>query len=459
MKRMCKTVTGVAVLTLLSGAVLAGCETAGKKEGTGKQENGASEKITLTFETSVYVEAPHKKAIDLLVKAYNEAHPNVNIVVHGADYENFWDKLATEVIAGTQGDIVQVYPENIATYNSLVSDGAFLNLDPYIKGKDLETKLVGQELTKLNGSYYAISNYAWGTTGIFYRKSLFEKAGINPDNIKTLDDFKAAAEKLGADTNNDGKIDQYGFASVVGSHPFVASEWYRLVARPVSNGIYFPDGESGPYTADRINVNSEANVWAAQWWQDFIANEKITPPGTRDKKVGREMFWDGKAAMNMDGPWFIGMTRERDAKLLEDLGLMPQPAIVYEGKTYKPNPTMYPLVAMISKKAKHPEEAWKFLEWMASPEAQKLIAVSGMIPSNKDYIATDDYKKENALAFKFFDFMEKYYAPAVMDPPIPQQGQLSQIMVEAAQDMFVGRKDVKTVMEQAEKNMKNAMNK
>lgn len=449
---------GIFAMVVLTSIVLSGCGSSNDKD---SNANGGSEteQVALSFETSLYAEAPHKKAIDALISTFNEKNPNIKITVHGTDYENFWDKLTTEVIAGTEGDIVQVYPENISTYNSLISGGAFVNLDPYIKGKDLETKLVGQDLSKVGDSYYAISNYAWGTTGIFYRKSLFEKAGIDPGSVKTLEDFKNAAIKLGVDTNNDGKLDQYGFASVVSSHPFVSSEWARLIARPVSGGIYFPNGEAAPYDASRINVNSEANIWAAKWWQDFINNEQATPPGTRDKKVGREMFWNGQAAMNMDGPWFIGMTQETDAKLMDDLGLLPQPTITYNGQEYKPNPTMYPSVAMISKGSKHPEEAWKFLEFMTTPEAQKIIGGSGMIPSNKDYVATDEYKKGNELAVKFFDIQDTLYAPAVMDPPIPEQGALSQIMVDSAQEMFIGKKDVKTSLDAAAEKMKKVFDK
>ncbi|GGD84685.1 ABC transporter substrate-binding protein [Paenibacillus nasutitermitis] len=455
-KRFKKSFSGIFATVILTSLVLSGC--GGSNDGDAKGSSGEGQ-VTLSFETSLYAEAPHKKAIDALISTFNEKNPNIKITVHGTDYENFWDKLTTEVIAGTEGDIVQVYPENISTYHSLISGGAFVNLDPYIKGKDFETQLVGQDLSKVGDSYYAISNYAWGTTGIFYRKSLFEKAGIDPASVKTLEDFKNAAIKLGVDTNNDGKLDQYGFASVVGSHPFVSSEWARLVARPVSGGIFFPNGEAAPYDADHINVNSAANIWAATWWQDFIKNEKATPPGTRDKKVGREMFWNGQAAMNMDGPWFIGMTAETDAKLMDDLGLLAQPVITYEGKEYKPNPTMYPSVAMISKGSKHPEEAWKFLEFMTTPEAQKIISGSGMIPSNKEFVATEEYQKENPLAVKFFEFQDTLYAPAVMDPPIPEQGALSQIMVDAAQDIFLGKKDAKAALDVAADKMKESFNK
>lgn len=449
-----KAFTAAIMAVVLLGGCASGNNAPNNGAGTGNTGTGGSgdSKITITFETSVYAEEPHKKAIDALIAKYNETNPNVIIKVHGTDYENYWDKLTTEILAGTQGDIVQVYPENIATYNALTEGGTFVNLDSRIQSAGLEDKLVGQELSKVDGSYYALSNYAWGTTGIFYSKSLFEEANIDPDSIQTIEDFKEAAIQLGSVKDN-----QYGFSSVLGTHPFVASEWYRLIARPVSGGIFFGDGEAGPYEADRVNVNSAANVWAAQWWQDLMADGKATPPGTRDKKVSREMFWNKQVGMVMDGPWFIGMTKERDEALLADLGVIPQPSIEYEGQTYKPNPHNYPIVSMISAKSKHQDEAWAFLEWMASDEAQALVAQSGMIPSSKSYAESEAYQAENPLAGKFFEFQENVYAPAVMDPPIPELGTLSQILINAAQDMFVGKKDAQATLDSAAEQMKEAL--
>jgi multiple sugar transport system substrate-binding protein len=445
---------GWSVLTALAvtgTAALSGCSANSSSDSGGAA--GATDKVTLTFETSVYAEEPHKKAIDALIAKYNETHPDVTIKVHGTDYENYWDKLTTEILGGTQGDIVQVYPENIATYNSLQADGTFVNLDERIKESGLEDKLVGQELSKVDGSYYALSNYAWGSTGIFYNKAMFEEAGIDAAAIQTMDDFKEAAIKLGS--MKDG---QYGFSSVVGTHPFIASEWYRLMARPVSGGIFFPDGEAAPYEADRVNVNSAANVWAAQWWQELMKDTNVTPPGTRDKKVSRELFWNGQAGMIMDGPWFIGMTQERDSALMDNLGVIPQPSVVYEGQTYKPNPHNYPIVSMISQKSKHQDEAWEFLEWMTTAEAQAIISGSGMIPSSKEYADTAEFKEAKPLAAEFFRFQENVYAPAVMDPPIPELGTLSQVIVNAAQDMFVSMKDAQTTLDQAAEQMKDALN-
>ena len=418
-----------------------------KKESSDAAE-GEGEKIKLTFSTSVYVEEPHQKAIDNLLAAYNEKNPNVEIEVLGAGYDGYWDNITNEIVSGTASDMIQVYPENISTYHALKEGGTFVNLDEYMSD-ELKEKLTGQEMCVVDGETLAISSYAWGTTGIFYRKSMLEEKGIDPESIKTLDDFREACLKF---TEDGG----YATGVVSGTHGFTISEWNRLVARPVSGGLYFPNGESGPYTAENVNVNCDANVWAAQWWQDFILKDKAAKLVT-DKSETREMFWNGEIPFCMDGPWFVGMTSD---DVLEDVGIIAQPDIVYNGETYKPNPTNYPLVTMINKDCEHPEEAYAFLEWMTSDEAQAIIAECGMIPSNTDYSTSDEYIENHALEYAIVDFMQNNYTDLVADPNIPQLGEISQIMLDAGQKMFSEQAaDVKTEMDAAQKKIEEVMSK
>ena len=86
---------------------------------------------------------------------------------------------------------------------------------------------------------------------------------------------------------------------------------------------------------------------------------------------------------------------------------------------------------MINKDCKHPQEAYDFLEWMTTDEAQAIIADCGMIPSNTDYSTSDEYIKNHELEYKIVDFMQNNYTTLVADPNIPQLGEISQIMLDA----------------------------
>ena len=276
---------------------------------------------------------------------------------------------------------------------------------------------------------------------------MLEDKKIDPASIKTLDDFREASLKF---TEDGG----YATAAVSGTHAFTISEWSRLIARPVSGGLYFTDDAAGPYDAEHVNVNNEGNVWAAQWWQDYILKDKAATLVT-DKSETREMFWNGQIPFCMDGPWFVGMTSE---DVLEDVGIIAQPDIVYNGETYKPNPTNYPLVTMINKDCEHPDEAYAFLEWMTSDEAQAIIADCGMIPSNTDYSTSEEYIANHELEYAIVDFMQNNYVELVADPNIPELGEISQIMLDAGQKMFSEQAaDVQTEMDNAQKKIEEVM--
>ena len=113
---------------------------------------------------------------------------------------------------------------------------------------------------------------------------------------------------------------------------------------------------------------------------------------------------------------------------------------------------------MISKNCAHPDEAYAFLEWMTTDEAQAIIADCGMIPSNTDYSTSDEYIENHELEYAIVDYMQNNYEELVADPNIAQLGEISQIMLDAAQKMFSEQAaDVKTEMDNAQKQIEEVM--
>jgi ABC-type glycerol-3-phosphate transport system substrate-binding protein len=409
------------------------------------------EKITLNVEMSVYVEAPHKKAFDLLKAAYEAENPNVEIVYYGAPYAEFWDKLTTEIVAGTEADIVQLQDgsSRYSTYAALREGetGSFVNLDKWIKGSRWEDELMDQKNLTYNGHYIGLANYAWGARAVYYRKSLFEKAGIDPASIITTEDFLAAAKKLTIKGEN-GQPDQYGFGAVLSTHSFVWDEMKTFICRPI--GGTFTPGNLPPYSSENITVNNEEMKWCWQWWQDMVFVSQVVPPGSYDKADERDLFWNGTVAMNIDGPWFVGMTREKDLSLLDDLGVIASPDVLYNGTSYPFHGEIYGITHLISSKSKNPEEAWKFLEWMAGEEAQKIIAVTGMIPSNISYATSDEYVALEPLNAELTSLATaRYKMPASVDPNIPEMGEINKVLIDAAQAAFITGANVSVLLDTA----------
>lgn len=423
----------------------------GEEEPPAQAEEPA-EKVVITMEASSYVEAPHKAAYDSIEKLFEAENPNIDIVYNGYPYAEYWDKLTTEIVSGNEACIIEMQSgtQHYGTYAALREGeaGSFLNLDPYIVGTELESKLVDQEVLKYNGHYIGLSDYAWGARAVYYRKSLFQEAGIDPSTIKNQEDFLQAAIQLTKPAEGD-KPAQYGFGAVLSTHPFVWDEMKTFIARPI--GAMYTTNNQAPYTPDNVMVDSPEMKWAWQWWQDMIFEHQVTPPGSYDKADERELFWNGTVAMNIDGPWFVGMTREKDAALLEDLGVFPSPQIEYNGTTYPFHAETYAVTHLISSECEYPDEAWKFLEFLITPEAQKIIgAQSGMIPANKDYSLSEEYASSEPLNAELAGFVnELYYFPAAVDPSIAQLGEMERVMVEAAQEAFITGADVNEVLDDA----------
>lgn len=433
--------------------------TAAATEPVATKAPATTEKIQISMESSSYVEAAHKAVYDKLKEMYEAENPNVEIVYNGIPYADFWDKLTTEIVAGNESCIVEMQSGNqhYGTYAALREGetGSFVNLDPYLKGTDLESKLVDQASMVYNGHYIGLSDYAWGARAIYYRISLFKEAGIDPSTIKTQDDFLAAAVKLTKPAAG-GKPAQYGFGAVLSTHPFVWDEFKTFIARPI--GADYTKDNLAPYTADNVLVDSPEMKWAFKWWQDMIFKSKVTPQGSYDKASERELFWNGTVAMNIDGPWFVGMTRAKDPTLMDDLGVFPSPMISYNGQLYPFHAETYAVTHLISSKCANPDEAWKFLKFMTTSEAQAVIAGSGMIPTNTDFSLSDAYKKSEPLNAELAAFVTKLYKfPAATDPSIPQLGEMEKIMINAAQEAFISNGDVNAILDQAGVDVRKAI--
>ena len=98
------------------------------------------------------------------------------------------------------------------------------------------------------------------------------------------------------------------------------------------------------------------------------------------------------------------------------------------------------------------------MEFLTSMEAQAVFAGSGMIPANKDFSLSEEYKASEPLNAELAAFADAlYYFPAQVDPSIPQLGEMERIMIEAAQAAFITGGDVDEILDQAGIDVRNAI--
>ncbi len=223
---------------------------------------------------------------------------------------------------------------------------------------------------------YGIPGLHSGSVVYFYRKDLFDAAGLQP--AKTWDDFKAAAVKL----NKPGEV---AGCSFIGANDFSLAtvSWYTTFL--TSGGVLMT---GSPATKDfKPNLNSPEAVSALQFLIDLLpyAPKNVTTYGFPENvdgfssgKIAQMVFWSTIA-----GPVFNPDT----SKVADKTGVTPVPAA--PGKTSQAILGGWgvgiPKNADPAKKA----AAWRAITWLTSKAMNNYEAEKYQIDASRNSTYND----------------------------------------------------------------------
>lgn len=232
------------------------------------------------------------KALQSTVPDFNKKYPNVKVNVVDLGNQNVYDRGLAGCAAGGV-DLPDIY--SIENNEAEVFWARFPNCftDLNTLGADKLAKAFPAfkwtELTA-NGKRYAMP-WDSGPVAMFYRRDLYQQAGINPASIRTWDDFIAAGRKLNTKFGNKVKM-----ATIANGQD---DEWFRMLAN--QNGCFYFDNDASQVTIARpgcvtalntIKKLNDAGVLAVGDWGGQITNIKA-----------------GKTASAMFGAWYEGTIR------------------------------------------------------------------------------------------------------------------------------------------------------
>lgn len=111
--------------------VLAGCGTTKNAVVHQSQGNASTQVVTLHYMLwDPNEEIGYKKSI----AEFEKLHPNIKVIVEQYPWSQYWQKLETEMAAGTAPD---VFWDHVTYFPTFVTNGQLLNLTPYIKSTHL----------------------------------------------------------------------------------------------------------------------------------------------------------------------------------------------------------------------------------------------------------------------------------------------------------------------------------
>lgn len=316
----------------------------------------AAEHVEITF-MSWYTgtgRAPDDPFVQLELAAiarFNELNPDIRVVPAGGDPRQ---ELVIRVAGGVPPDVSVIGQNQLASITQLA-----LDITEYVERSGLDLNIYHETVLPVierEGRIYGLPwEFSMGHP-LFYNRTLFDQAGLaspSPDVIWSVEEFRDAARKLTRDENQDGTPDVYGFGDAF-SHTYHP---YFLV-----HGGQPATVEDGRL---RATFTDPDYVDGVQLLVDMVHNDRSAIYGGRH----RGGFAAGTVAMTNDAP--AGILHYLDINLHEFYawGTTYWPA----GRGPSANYTNTVPMAVIQG-TKHPEEAYRFLEWYAGPEGDEFRA-------------------------------------------------------------------------------------
>ncbi|NMH75643.1 ABC transporter substrate-binding protein [Pseudonocardia xinjiangensis] len=216
-----------AALVVAAALVLAGCGI-----GAGPTDVGLTDKpVTLTM-SWWGADARTQKTLEA-IKLFEADHPNIKVEPQYADWNGYWDRLATTTAAGDMPDVMQFDEVYLTSY---ANRGTLLDLQKV--SSVLDTSALSPDTLdsgRVGGTLDAVPIGA-APNGVIINKTLFDQYGVAlPDTATwTWEQFTQAAVQL--QTASGGKVNG---VSLFGNDAFPLNIW----ARQHGDQLYGSDGK------------------------------------------------------------------------------------------------------------------------------------------------------------------------------------------------------------------------
>jgi lactose/L-arabinose transport system substrate-binding protein len=128
---------------------------------------------------------------------FAEAYPNINVEYVIAEPATTYQNLQLAVSGGGLPDVSVIEDSHLAQFVEL---GALADITESVTPYVPFMNDYKWQAATLDGRYYAMP-WDSGPVGVFYRRDVFEAAGVDPASIETWEDFYEAAQTIKAETD------------------------------------------------------------------------------------------------------------------------------------------------------------------------------------------------------------------------------------------------------------------
>ena len=314
---------------------------------SGEQEAGdqATEEVKeISFQHIGGTMPAQEAVLERMVEDFEAQNPDAEVVIVNVGWGEAYSQFQNQVAVGQAPDIVMLAPQWSSEYTAL---GAFVPIDEYVSEEVMDMFLEsGFDSVRNEGHVYGLP-WDGSIWGFFYRKDLFEEAGLDPEappkNWEELVEYGKAL--------TDG--DQYGLAFPAAGWepddyflPFLWQAGNEVVAQ--QNGAW------------KSQFDQESAQVAADYVYDLVHEHEIVPERITgmDWEATMNSFIAGDVAMIYDGMWVVNILKDN-----EDLSGKWATALSPAGPGGRAV-MGYPNILHVTQQSENPEVAAEFLEFV-----------------------------------------------------------------------------------------------
>jgi multiple sugar transport system substrate-binding protein len=339
---------------------------------------GRSDSVTLRYALWDNTQQPgYQKCAD----AFHAQNPNITISIEQKDWNDYWTNLTTEFAAGTAPD---VFTDHLSYVSQFASQHLIVPLDTLPGESSMPTNIYAGKSAQLwvlpDGHRYAFPKDT-DTGAVVANPKLLKRGGVtlqqlwnatwNPTNGGT---FQKLISRLTWDTHGrrgdqpgfDPKhVKIYGFAFDSGTSLVTGQDTWGPWAESMGVKIL----NKNPW-GNHYNYDNPKLAQVVGWFQKMVKMGYSPAPSATLSHFQR--LEAGQASTIIDGNW-------RVTELVGTKGLNPVFAPIPKGPDGHNWSLGNSLGDSIWVGTKHLSEAWKWVQFLASPACQNIMGQSGAI--------------------------------------------------------------------------------
>lgn len=372
------------------------------------------------------------------VKDFQKKYPDVKVKVEDFSSGDLYEKLTVGLAARGSGlpDVVLMEDERIPGYIHQFPEG-FLNLNKlgYGDNKDLFNPAKVTSVQDKDGNFIA-APWDIGPAGVFYRVDYFKKANVDPNSIKTWNDYIAAGKKIKEAT---GKmllpIDIAGYDGV-----------FQMMMQEQGLSYFDKDGKVTLQSKEAIRA---MKVIKQLHDEDLILNNK---------------GWDGIVTATVNGGvatvpygvWYAGSIMDQAPDLKGKWDLFYLPSFEDGGPRYA---NVGGSSLLIPSTSKNQSAAYAFVNFFTTDKETQLLGFEkyGLFPSLKETYSASQFT-QNSEYFNNSPIFKKIADIVDQVPQIPanqNNANASKLVSNAQAAILLENKAVESALKDAQKQLEN----